>query len=67
MCPGGGGVEGKSNFQFLMLSPNLLKSKKDFGRGLVENFPSFLTKIATSQKLILSTVWPRVHYVYAGP
>ena len=48
-----------ANFQLLMLSPNLLKSKNFFGRGFVENFLSFLTKIATAKKLILSTEWPR--------
>ena len=39
--------------------PNLLKAKKKFSRGFVENFLSFLTKIATAKKLILSTEWPR--------
>ena len=57
---GGGGGGGKNpTFNFLMLNPNLLKSKKKFGRGFVEIFLSFLTKIATAKKLILSTVWPR--------
>ena len=32
-----------------------------------ENVLSFLTKIATAKKFILSTVWFRVHYVYVGP
>ena len=56
---GGGGGSVTANFQLLMLSPNLLKSQKIFGRGFVENFLSFLTKIATAKKLIFSTVWPR--------
>ena len=61
----GGGVV-KSNFQFLMPSPNLLKSQSPFsggGGGGKSNFQflmlSFLTKIATAKKLILSTEWPR--------
>ena len=41
MCVGGGGGVGS---QLLMPSPNLLKSKKKFTRGLAENFLIFRAK-----------------------
>ena len=41
---GGGGGGGGFGSQLLMPSPNLLKSKKKFTRGLAEKFPSFRAK-----------------------
>ena len=55
---GGGGVEGLGpNFSFLMLSPNMLKSKNIFSRGFALNFVSFLTKISTTKEFISVTKW----------
>ena len=56
---GGGGREQlvETNFQLLMQSPNLIKSKKKFTRGFAENFLVFGQKSAWEWFWTLSTKW----------
>ena len=63
---GGGGGLVETNFQFLMLSPNLLKSKKKFSRGLAKNFLSFRAKKCLGMVLDFEYQVVRIYEVYAN-
>ena len=66
---GGGGGEGglvETNFQLLMLSPNLLKYKKNFTRGFAENFLSFQAKKCLGMVLDFEYQVVHVYTVYAN-
>ena len=60
---GGGGCAGN---QLLLLSPNWLKSKKKFTRGLAENFLSFWAKKYLGMVLDFEYWVARVYKVYAN-
>ena len=54
MCVCVGGGVGGTNFQILMLSPNLLKKKKNF---FAKNFRSFWAKMCLEWFSTLNTEW----------
>ena len=66
MSGGGRGGGGGTNFQLLMLSPNLLKSKNIFTREFAENFLSFQAKKCLEMVLDFEYQVVRVYFVYAN-
>ena len=63
---GGGGGASEPNFQLLMLSLNLLKSKIPFVESFPEFFLSFCHDFIMSRVVTLNTIWPLIHYAYMG-